>query len=204
VSPNGKAAFGGVDADLVCASGERLGSHHLQPRISKFGIQNRDEFCLGDFSICTTRIFFTNAHERSLHRKFFRWHFAVGEQKVFFTDAVFRELLGERFVGGRRFAEDEDAAGFLVEPVQNGERRPARLAMFQPIVNAFARVRRRRVGVPAGGFGNHQQMFVFKNHARNHAQMKTVLTDQMKGGIATASIKQKNANAISGRSQNRG
>ena len=90
------------------------------------------------------------------------------------------ELFRERSVGERRFAENEDAAGFLVEPVHNGERRPARFAMFQPVVNAFAGERRRRVRVPAGGFVNHQQMFVLKNHARNHARMKTFFGAGMK------------------------
>ena len=37
-------------------------------------------------------------------------------------DAARGELFRERFVGERRFAEDKDAAGFLVEPVDDGER----------------------------------------------------------------------------------
>jgi hypothetical protein len=49
-------------------------------------------------------------------------HGAVGEQEIFLVDSARGELFGERLVGERRFAEDEDAAGFLVEPVQRGSR----------------------------------------------------------------------------------
>ena len=84
-------------------------------------------------------------------------------------DAAPGELFRKRLVGKRRFTKDEDAAGFLVQPVHNGERSPAWLTVPEPVVNALAGVRRRRVRVPAGGFGHHQQMFILKNDARNHA-----------------------------------
>ena len=122
-----------------------------------------------DFSTGAARVFFAEADERGFDGEFFWRHGVVGEQEIFFANTAFGELLGERLVGERRFAEDEDAAGFLVQPVQNGERRPARLAMTEPVVNALADVRAGRVRVPAGGFVNHQQMLVFKNHALNHA-----------------------------------
>ena len=61
-------------------------------------------------------------------------------------------MFRERLVGERRFAENEDAAGFLVQPVDDGKRGPARLAVFQPFINTFAGERRWRVRVTAGGF----------------------------------------------------
>jgi len=128
----------------------------------------------------TARVFFANANKRGFDGKFALRHRPVGEQKIFFTDAAFRELLRERAVGGRRFAKDHHAAGFLVEPVQDGERGPARFAMPQPVVNALAGVWPGRVRVPAGGLVNHQQMLILKNHARRHAQMKPFFNTQMK------------------------
>ena len=118
------------------------------------------KFCFRHFRAgvwWTARIFFADADERGFDGEFFFRHGAVGE------------LLRERMVGGRCFAEDENAAGFLVKPVQNCQRRPARLSMFQPVINAFARVRAGCVRVPAGGFVDHQQMLVLEDHARNHA-----------------------------------
>ncbi|OQB91383.1 MAG: hypothetical protein BWX84_01419 [Verrucomicrobia bacterium ADurb.Bin118] len=40
------------------------------------------------------------------------------------------KLFGERTVRERGFAKDQDAAGFLVEPVQDGQSGPTRLAVF--------------------------------------------------------------------------
>ncbi len=84
-------------------------------------------------------------------------------------DAAGGELFRERAVGEQRLAKDQHTAGFLVKPVQNGERRPARFAMFQPVVDAFASMGAGRVRIPAGGLGNHQQMFVLMDDARCHA-----------------------------------
>jgi hypothetical protein len=81
------------------------------------------------FAAGAAGVFFADASQRGFHREFLFRHGAVGEQQIFFVDAAGGELFRERAVGQRRFAEDEDAAGFLVEPVENGERRPARLAV---------------------------------------------------------------------------
>ena len=97
------------------------------------------KFCFRDFCARvrrTARVFFADANQRGFDGELALWHGPVGEQKIFFTDAAFRELLRERAVGGRRFAKDHHATGFLVEPVQDGERGPARLAMPQPVINA--------------------------------------------------------------------
>ena len=101
--------------------------------------------------------------------EFLRRNFTVGHQEVGFAHAAPGELVREGPVGQRRFTEHQHAAGLLIQPVDNGQGGPARLAVFQPIVNALARVRRGRVRVPAGRFVNRQQVVIFKNHTRNHA-----------------------------------
>ena len=93
------------------------------------------------------------------------------------------ELFGQRAICGRRFAEDYDTARFLIQPMNDGERGPARFAMPQPIVDALACVRTGRVRVHAGGFVDHQQMLVFEDHARQHASMKTGKKEIRKAGM---------------------
>ena len=144
------------------------------------GFLDERKTCFRDFPAGPAGIFFTNARQRGFHREFFLRHGAVGEQEIFFVDAAAGELFRERFVGERRLAEDKDAAGFLVQPMNDGERGPARFTVAQPVVDALAGVRRRRVRVPAGGLVDRQQMLILKNYARNHAQMKTFFAAQMK------------------------
>ena len=79
-----------------------------------------------------------------------------------------RELFRQRAIGQRCFAKDENAARFLVQPMNNRQRRPTRFPVAQPVVNPFSRAGRRGVRIPAGGFVYHQQMLIFKNHARRH------------------------------------
>ena len=90
----------------------------------------------------------------------------IRQQEIFFVGGAPGELFGEGAVGRRGFSEDDDAGGFLVEPVDDGERGPAGFAVAQPFVKPFARKRRWRVGVQAGGFVDHEQVFVFVQHAR--------------------------------------
>ena len=73
----------------------------------------------------TARIFFAEPEQSGFYREFFCRHGLVGEQEIFFADAALRELFRERAVGERRFAKDQHAAGFLVQPVQNRQRRPS-------------------------------------------------------------------------------
>ena len=169
VAENREFAFCGVNANLMRPPCERLGANQLRTADCGLRIGNNGKFCFGDFAGCAAGIFFADACELGFDGKFFLRNLAVGEQEIFFPDAADGELFRERFVGKRRFAEDEDAAGFPVKPVQDGERGPAWFAVSQPVENPLAGKRRRRVRVPAGGFVNHQQMLVLKNHARNHA-----------------------------------
>ena len=187
VAENREAAFRRVDADLMRAASQRFRLQadvaadvkrlHLiadcRLPIADFSLSlvtsAATKFRFRDFAAGAGGVFFAGADERGFDRDFFRRHGAIGEQEIFFADTAGGELFRERAIGQRRFAKDEDAAGFLVEPVKNGERGPTRFAMFEPVVDAFAGIRRRRVRVPAGGLVNHQQMFVLKNYARNHA-----------------------------------
>ena len=107
------------------------------------------------------------------HHKFAPRRWTVADEQVALAHLALLELLAQRLVRQWRLAEDQHAAGLLVEPVDDGEVRPARLAVAEPVVDALAGVRGRSVGVPAGGFVHHQQMVVFKQDAgRKHARFR--------------------------------
>ena len=97
----------------------------------------------------------------------------IRKQQVFLMNLPVCELFGERAIRKGGFAKHDDAARFLVEPMNDGELSPAWFAMAQPIINAFSGKRARCMRVHASGFVDHQHMLVFKNHARQHAAMKT-------------------------------
>ena len=128
-------------------------------------------------------IFFANPDERGFNGEPGIRPGPVGQQQVFFTDAALRELFRELMVGGGGFAKDEHAAGFLVQAMQNGQGRPARFAVAQPVVEALTGVWGGCVRVPAGGLADHQQMFILKNDARRHVRMKTFLPDKSKFAV---------------------
>src|ERR1043165_9891954 len=52
------------------------------------------------------------------------------------------------------------------------KRRPAKFAVFQPIINPFAREWTWRVCVPAPRFVHDQQMLIFKENARRHEEIE--------------------------------
>ena len=166
VAKNGETILRRVGANLMRAPGDWLRlqqgltvlhRHHREARLSPLAAGQQR----------TAHVFLTNSHDGGDGGELFRPQGAVGAQKVFLVDAALRELRGERTIGLGRFAKDEDAARFLVEPVDDGQLGPARLAVFEPVVNAFARKRRGRVRVPARRFVHHEQMFIFPENQRS-------------------------------------
>ena len=77
---------------------------------------------------------------------------------------AFLELIGQGTVGSGGFAEDNQAGSFLVKAMNDGQPAPARLAIFEPFIQALAGEGRRRMGAPTGWFFGDKQMFVFKNN----------------------------------------
>ena len=124
VAQNREAALRRVDADLVCATGYRFGLNQPvrpgpEPRFRDFraGMDR------------AARISFPHPHQGAGDGDTLRRTEAVGEQEIGFADAAGSELFGERAIGDGSFAKHQHAAGFLVEPVQDGQRGPAGLAM---------------------------------------------------------------------------
>src|SRR5438874_12990976 len=68
--------------------------------------------------------------------------------------------------------------------MNDGQWRPTRLAVPQPVVNPLPRVRSGRVRVQAGCLVHHEQMVVFKNHAGQHAPMKSWKHTRTEGWIS--------------------
>jgi hypothetical protein len=100
-------------------------------------------------------------------------------QAVRLRHGALLKLRRQRLVGGGREAKHQHAGRLLVQAVDDAERRPPRLTRAQPIIHAFARVRRGRVRVPACWFVHHQQVLVLVQHARRHRA-----TAQRRGGAA--------------------
>jgi hypothetical protein len=66
-------------------------------------------------------IAFSDARNPGFHREVGAHRRAVRQQEIFFSNDAFRELRRERAVGRGGFAEDNHAAGFLVEAMQDGQ-----------------------------------------------------------------------------------
>ena len=126
------------------------------------------------FAMRAARVAFAHADDFGFHDQPALLQWAVGKQQILFANGALCELLCERAIGQRGFTEDNDARSFFVEPVNDREVRPARLAVPQPVVNALAREGTRRVRVHAGGLVDHQQMLVFKENARSHKETSNI------------------------------
>ena len=90
----------------------------------------------------------------------------VGPQSVHLFNPALFELLRQGPIGQRRFAEDHQSRGFLVEAVQNRQLSPTRFPMAQPVIHPLARIRTRGMGVPTRRLVHHQQIVVFKDDTR--------------------------------------
>ena len=129
----------------------------------------RYKSCFRDVAAFVQRpagISFSNPHQHTFDGELCLAHQPIRQQHIFLPNHAFRKLVRERAIGLGRFAEDHHPAGFLVEPMKDGEADPARLAAPQPVIDAFARMGSWRVRVPAGGLVHHQQVLVFKQDAR--------------------------------------
>ena len=159
-----------VNPNLMRATCEWLGIHlvaaDVRRLISDFGFRISDLKSRFRFiAVRAADVAFTSASDLGLRREYALLGFAICEEQIFFLHRAPGELFRERAVGQRSFAEDQHAAGFLVEPMDDGEVGPTRLAMFEPIVDAFASVGRRRVRVPTGGFVDDEQVLIFMDDA---------------------------------------
>lgn len=166
VAQNREAVCRRVDANLVRPARERLGGDfpHSAFRIPNSTFEprlRRVSASIGRQAGVTLAI----ARYVAAHHEFAGRRRTIGDEQVALAHLALLELLGERFVRQWSFAEDEDAAGVFVEAMEDGEARPARFAVAEPVVNALACERRGGVRVPAGGFVHHQQVFVFKEDA---------------------------------------
>ncbi len=85
-----------------------------------------------------------------------------------FLHAMRFKLFRERLVGEARLAEEHDTRSVLVEPVQDREVRPARVARLQPLVQPVGREAIGFVRVDAGGLVDGQQMFVLEKNEAVH------------------------------------
>src|SRR5436309_2003687 len=112
----------------------------------------------------SAHIAIAGTNKRGYSREFFLLNLAVGKQQIFLPHRARSELFRQRAIGLRSLAEHHHAARFLVEAMDDRELGPAWLAIFQPVVNAFARKWRGRVRVPARRFVDDEQMFVFEKN----------------------------------------
>ena len=87
------------------------------------------------------------------------------QQLVVLGDRAVLELLGQRPVGTRALAEDEEARRRLVEPVQRRQRRVGSLALH-PLVHAVLGVGVGSVGVDACRLGHDEQVLVLEPDPR--------------------------------------
>ena len=111
---------------------------------------------------------FAGAYQCGLHRNPLLRQLAVCAQQVFLPDAASGELPGERLAGERGLGKGQHAGGFLVEPMNDGQVRPAGIPVPQPVVKAFPGPWARGMGVQASGFVYHQQVVVFEDQAGQH------------------------------------
>ena len=134
-----------VNSNLVCATRERLGNHlvaaDMGRLISDFGFRISDlKPRLRFIAVRAADVAFSGTDDFGFCHELALLGFAIGEEKIFLLHRASGELFRERAVSQRSFAEDQHAAGFLVEPMDDGEAGPTRLAVFEPIVDAFASV----------------------------------------------------------------
>ena len=157
VAEDGEAAGSGMDTDLMRAAGVGLGLNF--PRSVRWVPRSQFESCLRRFCRPACRhalVALAVTSDVAAHHEIAGGRGPVAHQQVTLHHPALLKLISQRFVGLGRFAEDQHATGFLVEPVQDGEFRPARFPVTQPVIDALAGMRSRSVGVPAGGFVDHQ------------------------------------------------
>src|SRR4051812_44824843 len=94
-------------------------------------------------------IFFAATDQGRANREFGAWYGSIGQQAVFFSDRAGGKLFGQRAVGLGSFSKNQNARGFFIQPMNDGEGCPAWLAMTQPIVNSLSREWTRCVSVKA-------------------------------------------------------
>lgn len=162
-----ESMLGSVDADLMSATCHR---YRFDKCRSILPVQNA-ESRLSSFTSRVERsadIAFTHSHEGRYSGERRLVHGPVRQEEIFLANTARSELFGQRFVRERRLAEDQYAGSFLIKTMQNGKVRPARFPMAQPVVNAFASVRRRSMGIVAGRFVHHEQVVVFEQNRGRH------------------------------------
>ena len=76
-----------------------------------------------------------------------------------------RELPGEGLIGQFSFRENHHTGGGFIEPMDDGEIRPARFSVAEPIEDSFAGERGGRVGVQAGGFQDDKEVLILVQNA---------------------------------------
>ena len=157
VAQHRESVLRSVNADLMRAPRVRLGLDFGESAVDAHHAEHR----LGVFATSAADVAFAGARDVARDGEGLALHRPVGDEQIFFTHEAFGELFRERAIGERGFSKDDDAARILVEPMEDGKRGPARLAMPEPVVETLAGERRRRVRVPARGLARDKQMLVF-------------------------------------------
>ena len=183
VAENGKTMRGGVNANLVCAPGHG-------PRFDEreaIGCLQRDEPGLGTFAPGnqrTVHVFFPGPNDGGDGGQVRPRDGPVGDQQIFLLHLARGELFRERTVGLGSFSEHEHAARFLVEPVEDGEPRPARFAVLEPVIHALAGEGARRVRVPARRLVDGQQVLVLEQDQRHRGDVAGKIGNQEPGKMS--------------------
>ena len=154
-----------MNANLVGAAGDWFGFDEVQPAVADgdFAIVTEERF--GILAMSAAGVAFSGANDPTLNVELLFLRMLGGEKDVALVNFAVGELLGERVVRDFGFCKDEQAGGGFIEAVDDGEVCPAWIAMAEPFVDPFARIRGRGMCVKAGRFVNHQQMLVLMNDA---------------------------------------
>src|ERR1041384_6628252 len=109
-----------MDPNLVRAPGERHSLDGLEFCLASRATARNSKPGFCQLAGCTACIAVADTDELRLRCELALFRFAISEQQVFLPHGAPRELFRERAIRERRLAEDHHAAGFLVEPVNDG------------------------------------------------------------------------------------